>query len=134
MTIKEFRDAGRLEKDLAVKGVRADITYLPQRMRCGNDSRGVVVDPPQPHPLPTKASELPKAFQDMLAHRPPVLMLVKKPGTPNTFKIFPRRIKDGQTLVLELGESQRTRLWKLSTYVVTGPVRPCVFENDPNWN
>jgi hypothetical protein len=139
VTIKEFRAAGRLEKELADDGARTDITYLPQHMRCAGDSRGVVVFPPQPtHPPkpprhPLKMSALPKAYRDMFMHDP-LTWAQPPPGNPNVFKIFPQRIGRGRTLVLELAESHRTRLWKLSSYVVSGPVKPCVFENDPYWN
>jgi hypothetical protein len=53
---------------------------------------------------------------------------------PNVFEIFPAYIKQDQTLVVELGESHATKLWKLGSYLVTGPVKPCVFENDPFWH
>jgi hypothetical protein len=138
VTIKELRAADRLEKELAENGARTDITYLPQHMRCAGDSRGVVVYPPQ-HPAtppgnPVKTSKLPKSYRDMLARAPLAWALPNVPGKANVFKIFPQRIGKGRTLVLELAESHRTRLWKLSSYVVSGPVGPCVFENDPYWN
>jgi hypothetical protein len=54
--------------------------------------------------------------------------------TPNVFEVFPEYIKQGQTLVLELGESRTTTLWKLGAYLISGPVKPCVLEDDPFWN
>jgi hypothetical protein len=86
--------------------------------------------PPPRHPAKITASS--DAYREMLEHDPLVwLMPVKR---PNAFKIFPRRIGPGRTLVIELAESHRTRLWKLGSYLVAGPVKPCTFENDPYWN
>lgn len=133
VTIKELRDAGRLERELADRGARTDITYLPQHKRCGN-TRGVQVDAPPPPPpgrRVLKESELPKAERDQLARQP---LVWSAHGRPNSFTIYPRRIRPGRTLVVELAESHRTGLWKLGWYLVAGPVRPCVFENDPTWN
>ncbi|MFB9838447.1 hypothetical protein, partial [Actinoallomurus acaciae] len=136
VTIKEFRASARLEKELANDGARTDITYLPQHTRCAGE-RGTVVGPsPPPDPVrrATRMSDLPKSYRDTLAHEPLVWAEPGRPARVNVFKIFPQRIEPGQTLVLELAESHRTRLWKLGSYVVKGPVRPCVFENDPYWN
>jgi hypothetical protein len=137
VTIKALRDADRLERDLAENGARTDITYLPQHMRCAGDLRGVQADPPPVPPVPpprhpAKITASSDAYREMLEHDPLVwLMPVKR---PNAFKIFPRRIGPGRTLVIELAESHRTRLWKLGSYLVAGPVKPCTFENDPYWN
>jgi hypothetical protein len=134
VTIKELRDGDELERDLAENGARTDITYLPQHMRCTADLRGIRADPPPPPPPrhPTKITASSEAYREMLERDPLVwLMPVKQ---PNAFKIFPQRIGPGRTLVIELAESHRTRLWKLGSYLVAGPVRPCRFENDPYWN
>ncbi|WP_345469455.1 hypothetical protein [Actinoallomurus oryzae] len=113
VTIKEFREADRLQRELAGDGVRTDITYLPQHKRCAG-VRGTEVDsaPPPHQPLVWPERERPV----------------------RSFKISPQLIEPGRTLVLELAESHRTKLWKLKFYLVTGPVGPCVFENDPYWN
>ncbi|MGI5231452.1 hypothetical protein [Actinoallomurus sp. CA-142502] len=134
VTVKELRAAARLQAELADDGARTDITYLPQHMRCTGE-RGAVVDqpaPPTPSKSVTKMSDLPRSYRDMLAHQPLVWPASKR--SFQSFKIFPQRIKPGQTLVVELAESHRTKLWKLGSYLVAGPVRPCVFENDPYWN
>lgn len=136
VTIKEFRASARLQQELAGDGARTDITYLPQHMRCAGERGAVVGPPPPPNPgrRVTKMSDLPKSYRDMLAHEPLVWAEPGRPTQKNVFKIFPQRIEPGQTLVLELAESHRTKLWKLGSYLVAGPVRPCVFENDPYWN
>ena len=134
VTIKEFRDADRLQRDLAALEARTDITYLPQHMRCvGN--RGTPVDPQPPKSIRRHPAQMRKwlgrhpnmpsqqAMQWPVPHRP-----------ISVFKILPRFIKPGQTLVLELGESPQTRLWKLSPYLIAGPVKSCSVENDPFWN
>jgi hypothetical protein len=134
VTIKALRDADRLERDLAENGARTDITYLPQHKRCAGDLRGVSADPP-PTPPPrrlTKITTSSQAYREMLEHDPLVWLLPVK--RPNAFKIFPQRIGPGRTLVIELAESHRTRLWKLGSYLVAGRVKPCTFENDPYWN
>jgi hypothetical protein len=134
VTIKALRDADRLERELAENGARTDITYLPQHMRCAGDLRGVSADPPpMPPPRPFPKIKTPsQAYREMLAHDPLVWLLAVK--RPNAFKIFPQRIGPGRTLVIELAESHRTRLWKLGSYLVAGRVAPCRFENDPYWN
>jgi hypothetical protein len=134
VTIKELRDPDRLEKELAANGARTDITYLPQRKRCAGPDRGKSVDPDPPPGLPKKK------LREWIRRNAPTMtsaLAFRWPEprkAPNVFEIDPRYIKPGQTLVIELAESHTTKLWKLGDYVVTGPVRPCLFENDPYWH
>jgi hypothetical protein len=134
VTIKELRDPGRLETDLAHNGARTDITYLPQNKRCAGPGRGIAVDPQPPPGLPKPETSVwlrrnAAKMRSDLAFRWP------SPRTePNVFEIHPRYIATGQTLVLELAESHRTKLWKLGSQLIAGPVKPCLFENDPYWN
>jgi hypothetical protein len=135
VTISELRDPDRLETALAANGARTDITYLPQHMRCDSMRRGVPVDPQPPDDVWKDETRLTRWIA---VHRPlPTDRAFQWPSprnAPNVFRIVPAHIGRGQTLVLELGESHRTRLWKLSSFLVSGPVKPCVLENDPLWN
>ncbi|MET7461453.1 hypothetical protein [Nonomuraea sp. NPDC005501] len=110
--IKEFRDADKLEKDLARLGVTADVTYVKPGTWCRRD-RGRVVP------------------GDKAAH-------VRAGGVD----IEPRYIAKGQTLLLEftMNEEQTSGpvkpqvLWQFSGRVIDGPVKPCVVVQDPSWN
>lgn len=134
--INDFRDPDQLEKDLTAVGVHTDISYLPQNKRCANNGRGTPVDP-QPPPELIKAPKKLKEWVQKNALDTPSLRAFQWPHphrTPVTFKIIPKEIKPGQTLIIEAAESHRTKLWKINPYLVTGPVKPCVLENDPFWN
>jgi hypothetical protein len=136
VTINEFRDPDRLEKDLADHGARTDITYLPQRKRCAGTDRGTPVDPQPPPGTPMRSARMREWLSRYRADMPS-LRALRWPSprkTPKVFEIFPQFIEQGQTLVLELGESHTTKLWGLTFYLVSGPVRPCVPESDPYWN
>ena len=122
VTLKEFRDADRLQHDLAVLGARTDITYLPQYKQCTGD-RGTPVDPQPPQSIRRNPTQMRK----WLARHPrmPSDQVFKwpVPHQPiNVFKILPRFIKTGQTLILEVSESHQTWRWMLGSYLVTGPV------------
>jgi hypothetical protein len=135
VTIKELRDPGRLEKELAANGARTDITYLPQHMRCAGAERGTMVADPEPPPGLSRAKVA--EWYRRNGSNMPSMQVFRWPSprrAPNVFEIDPRYIGPGRTLVVELAESHTTKLWKLGHYVVIGPVRPCVFENDPYWH
>jgi hypothetical protein len=137
VTINEFRDPDRLERDLADRGARTDITFLPQHERCaGAGGRGTPVDPQPPRGVPMNSQKM-KEWLETYGKNMPTSRAIRWPSprkTPNVFGIFPEYIKQGQTLVLELGESHTTKLWKLGAYLISGPVKPCVLEDDPYWN
>jgi hypothetical protein len=136
VTINEMRDSGKLERDLAANGVRADITYLPQRKRCAGDGRGTSVDPQPPRGVPMKSRKM-EEWVEGHGNNMPTSRAFRWPSprkTPNVFEVFPEYIQQDQMLVLELGESHMTKQWKLGVYLISGPVKPCVLENDPFWN
>ncbi|MBO2454160.1 hypothetical protein J4573_44230 [Actinomadura barringtoniae] len=136
VTIKEFRDPERLERDLAEHGARTDITYLPQHERCTEDDRGVPVDPQPPPGTPMRSKAMDEWVAKYGYHLPTsrAIRMMSPEKSPNSFAIFPEHIKQGQTLVVQIGESHRTKQWKLGAFLIAGPVKPCVFEDDPYWN
>ncbi len=131
VTIKDFRNPERLEEDLAVRGARTDITYLPQHMRCGDD-RGTSADPQNMPDLPPNSPQEQAWLENLPSAK--AFQWPSPRTAPNVFDVYPRHIGPGQTLVLELAESHKTKLWKLRSDLISGPVRPCVFAYDPTWN
>jgi hypothetical protein len=133
--INEMRHPDRLEADLARQGVSADITYLPQHKRCANDNRLTSADPQPPEGLPMHSAKM-KEFLRHARNWPSqkAFRWVDPKKDPNVFRIYPKYVKPGQTLVVEIAESEKTKLWKLGHYLAVGRVKPCVFEDDPYWN
>ncbi|MFI6322187.1 hypothetical protein ACIBG8_31950 [Nonomuraea sp. NPDC050556] len=121
--INEFRDADRLERDLAKVGITADVSYLKPGTRCDFD-RG----------------ELAGGKDSMLQdnYRSSVHAKVMR-GRDRGFDINPEYLGKGQTLVLEFSENddQSTGkpkvLYSFSARVVVGKVKPCKVIADPSW-
>jgi hypothetical protein len=133
--INEMRHPDRLEEDLARQGVSANITYLPQHKRCANNNRVTSAEPQPPEGLPMHSAKM-KEFIRQAYNRPSrkAFMWADPRKNANVFKIYPQLIKPGQTLVLEVAESEKTKLWKIGNSFAVGRVKPCVFEEDPYWN
>jgi hypothetical protein len=123
--INEFRDADRLEQDLKDAGVTADVTYLKAGTECDPD-RGKRAGG-QGRPSTEEFRKSPAAN-------------VTRPRDSG-LEIYPKYIGKDQTLLLEFAESDPSAgqekegvLWRLTTGLITGPVKPCVAVEDPTWN
>ncbi|WP_327585975.1 hypothetical protein OHA25_02325 [Nonomuraea sp. NBC_00507] len=123
--INEFRDADRLERDLKDAGVTADVTYLKAGTECDPD-RGKRAGG-QGRPGTEEFRKSPSAN-------------VARPRDRG-LEIYPKYIGKDQTLLLEFAESDPSAgqekkgvLWRLTTGLITGPVKPCVAVKDPTWH
>jgi hypothetical protein len=147
--INEFRDPDRLERDLARRGVRADVSYVAPGKQCAF-GRFTSADPNyvewdgRVEPDPKKRE---KALREAL-NRPSAKVLdARVSDSPNEFKIAPQYIGPGQTLVLEVienkapatGPDRRQWLWEIRSFLAVsgGPVKPCTVVDAPHaapWN
>ncbi|MEV0197927.1 hypothetical protein [Nonomuraea sp. NPDC050691] len=123
--IKEFRDADKLEADLARMGVTADVTFLKPGTWC-KDGRGKVAGDEVKNPEEWDKSISGRAVR----HR--------RAGVD----IDPRYIGKGRTLVLMYTENEDQTsgpekpraLWQYAGLVIEGPVKPCVVVKNPSWD
>ncbi|GAA2283601.1 hypothetical protein GCM10010149_30870 [Nonomuraea roseoviolacea subsp. roseoviolacea] len=122
--IKEFRDADKLEADLARMGVTADVTYLKAGTWCKGD-RGEIAGGDAKTPEEWDKSISGKAIRNV------------KGGVD----IDPKYLGKNRTAVLMYAEDQKPTaskkpsvLWQFGGYVVEGPVAPCVVVKNPSWN
>ncbi|WP_053174646.1 hypothetical protein [Nonomuraea sp. SBT364] len=102
--IKEFRDPGDLEAELAAAGVKAVVDYLPAGQTC-KEPRGT-------HPAPGGRTET----------------KIGRSRDGISFSITGGQVKDGQTLVLTAGVDRSDPgkpPTSLSLGVVAGEVAPC---------
>jgi hypothetical protein len=146
--INEFRAPDRLERDLAKRGVRADVSYLEAGRKCAF-GRFTSADPNyvewdgRVEPDPRKRE---KYLREAMSW-PSVKVAFSRPTAPNEFELAPRYIRPGQTLVLEVienkapasGPDRRRWPWQFSSYLAVsgGSVKPCTVVGDPNarpWN
>jgi hypothetical protein len=116
--INEFRDADRLEQDLADAGVTADVTYLPPGKEC-KVGRG-------------------KTVGRTVTLGPDANAVVRM--RDGGLDINPRDIGENHTLVLEFAGNEgtpaagkRKMSWRLTGSTITGQVAPCVTVDDPEW-
>lgn len=98
--ISELRDPDKLEADLLKRGIRADITYLPDGKQCQRDRNT------RPNPVD---------FGDLVS--------------ANGFKLYPRRIPKGDTIVLDVSEGTPLNANALIIGMASGQnVHACVLE------
>ncbi|MEV4398418.1 hypothetical protein [Nonomuraea sp. NPDC049607] len=140
LKINEFQDPGQVEKDLAALGLPADVSYLKPGTRCAPDRA-----PADAGPSFTK--------EELQSKDPAVHERIRKAieNSPNakTFRlgngqvqIDPKRIKPGQTAVMEFtedddqtsGPEKPRALWQFGGFVVDGPAKPCKVIDDPSWD
>ncbi|MFC4534285.1 hypothetical protein [Sphaerisporangium dianthi] len=141
LTIHEFSDPEAIENDLASRGVKADVTYMPLGKRCDRSSRRSLVggqagtatkgefngkDPAAPGGAGEAANSslgslLGKAFR-----------------VNDGITIYPKYIKPGQTAVIEVAENAEKPTaehpgvaWRFTGGLVDGPVQPCRLVDDP---
>lgn len=122
VTINEFRDADKLEADLAGMGVIADVSYLPRNKECRHP-RGRIVD---------DAGQGPGAYRETVAFK------AARPDGRG-IRIDPTYIKKGQTLLMEVAENGEPTagvktpqwLWRFTGLVIQGPVAPCTQIDTP---
>lgn len=115
ITIKEFRDAEGLERELAGLGVPADITYLKPGKGCQKD-RGSLVG----GKWPTTPQEWMNSVHEKVA----------EVTDESNVAIHPQYIGKGQTLLMEISESAPAPEGPRATLVfrrllITGNVKPC---------
>ncbi|GAA3154136.1 hypothetical protein [Nonomuraea roseoviolacea] len=125
--IKEFRDADKLEADLARMGVTADVTYLKAGTWCKPD-RGQVAGGEAKTPEEYDRSISGKAI------RPVKGGIDIDPkyfgGNRTAVLMYAERVKDEQ-----VGQALKPHvLWQYAGFVVEGPVKPCVAVKNPTWD
>ncbi|NUW35349.1 hypothetical protein HTZ77_28520 [Nonomuraea sp. SMC257] len=120
--IKEFRDADKLEADLARMGVTADVTYLKPGTWC-KEGRGKVLGSDNPDDWDKSISG--KAIRH----------------TKDGVDLDPKYLGKNRTAVLTYAEDPKAAsskkpsvLWQFGGSVVEGPVEPCVVVDNPSWN
>ncbi|MFW6723292.1 hypothetical protein ACHZ98_24680 [Streptomyces sp. MAR4 CNY-716] len=103
-TIKEFKDAEGLERQLEEHGVSAEVDYVEGGKWCRQD-RGETVD------------------RDFLFDQ----QSPKEQGGSWSFTVRPADFEPGETLVIDTAWSQDGELASafIGSQLVTGPVRPC---------
>jgi hypothetical protein len=99
VTFREFRTPERLEADLAERGVKADITYLPADRTC----------------QPNRVKQYFKHPRRITTQR-----------TPDSFEFDKRGLPANTTLVLVLSQSREKSAWfALQEGLTSAPVPPC---------
>ncbi|MDX3103331.1 hypothetical protein ACIBO5_47400 [Nonomuraea angiospora] len=143
ITIKEFRDADGLERELAGLGVRADITYLQAGMACEHnryqDVGAVNLTREEMKSLlkdkdPKVQAKVEREMAQRLSER---AIQVK-----NGVVIHPDMLSPGQTVVLEVMENTGASpesdtpqvLSSVTKGVAAGVVKPCVQVPQSGWN
>lgn len=138
--INEFRDPGSLERDLARLGIKAKIWFTPPGKMCSRNFTSA--DPQIPLEELTSADpEVQAAARRKMADSPSrqAFQIEQEGG----IRVFPDRIKQGQTAVMEFIEDsgqasdrpEKPRvLWSFSFQLANGPVGECVLTDNPGWN
>lgn len=104
ITVNRLEDPEGLERELAARGITADVSYAPPGKTC---------------------QSFPERFQRQDDSTGEVFVGVNRGDEPLT--VWPDDV-EGKTLVLEgRGESHDANLFLLTQYVVSGPVAPCVL-------
>jgi hypothetical protein len=108
ITVNRLEDPDGLERELAARGITADVSYAPPGKTC--------------RPFPERFQR-----QDGSVHE--VFIGVDRGDEPLT--VWPDDL-EGKTLVLEgRGESYDPDVFVLMQYVASGPVAPCVLVDMP---
>ncbi|GII86051.1 hypothetical protein Ssi03_40410 [Sphaerisporangium siamense] len=137
LTIREFRDPDAVERSLAAVGVPADIAYMPLGKWC---------DRSRFQPLPADQASVPTRtelestdpqvrarYRARLENSPSGKAMRQRDG----IRIYPRYIRPGQTLVIDIAENDKRAAdepgvaWKISGGLTERPVRPCRLVDDP---
>ncbi|MFI6513836.1 hypothetical protein ACIBCT_40080 [Streptosporangium sp. NPDC050855] len=136
LKINEFRNSQQVETDLAELGVLADITYLPLGKRCGNvrapfvkgDDAGVSVE---------DLSSTDPVVQARTRKRMTNLASSKAIRPEDGITIYPRYIKPGQTVMIEIMENpveptvdRPGVAWQFGGRLTDGPIKPCQVVDD----
>ncbi|MCT9930470.1 hypothetical protein N5079_09600 [Planotetraspora sp. A-T 1434] len=136
--LNEFRDPRQVERDLAELGVRADITYLSLGKRCGNARAPFVAGDHTPTTPEELASKDP-AVQARIRKRAEKTASAKAIRPENGITIYPRYIKPGQIVLIEVMENPVEPTvkhpgvaWQFSGRLTDGPVGPCQIVDDPS--
>ncbi|MBB5080828.1 hypothetical protein [Nonomuraea endophytica] len=121
--VNEFRDADKLEADLAARGIKADVTYIELGKRCAA-GRGQVAGE-------DKVID-PKTWQNSPSAK------AVRPDRKGVL-IKPEYVGAGQTVMMEFTENtgrdsgEERVLRSFWGVVIEGEVKPCVLEDDPDW-
>ncbi|MEW9531365.1 hypothetical protein [Microbispora sp. NPDC049125] len=137
LRITEFRDPEQVERDLAGMGVRADITYLPLGKRCA-DGRAPFVAGDHSDITPEEARSTDPAVQARIRKIGENTASAKAIRPENGITIYPRYIRPGQIVLIEVMENSRTPspehpgvAWQFGGRLTDGPVKPCRVADDP---
>ncbi|WP_214105752.1 hypothetical protein [Acrocarpospora catenulata] len=136
--INEFRDPESLERDLAELGVKAQIWFTPPGKMCSRNFTSADPDVALEE-LNSPDPEVLAAARQKLANSPSRQAFTMEPK--GGVRIFPDRIKQGQTAVMEFieasgqtsGPAKPQVLWSFSFQLANGPVGECVLTDNPGW-
>ncbi|GII64532.1 hypothetical protein Skr01_46170 [Sphaerisporangium krabiense] len=136
LTIREFRDPDAVERSLAAVGVPADIAYMPLGKWCDRNRY---------RPLPEDVAAIPteeEAKSDDPQIGPRLRKRMENSPSKKAMRlkygitIYPRYIRPGQTLVIDIAENDRRAadepgvIMKLRGGLTEGPVQPCRLVDD----
>ncbi|MEV8634121.1 hypothetical protein AB0395_20920 [Streptosporangium sp. NPDC051023] len=137
--LNELRDPELLERDLAVLGVKAKVSYTPPGKGCSRNFTSA--DPGIPREeLTSKDPKVKAAARQKMDSSPSAQAFDLELG--GVVRIFPDHIEQGQTAVMEFSENsdqttgpEKPRvLWEFSFQLANGPVGECVLTDKPGWN
>ncbi|WP_344930231.1 hypothetical protein, partial [Streptosporangium carneum] len=137
--INQLRDPGLLERDLAALGVKAKVHYTPPGKACSRNFTSADPDIPWEE-LTSTDPKVKAAVQRKMDNSPSQQAFDLERG--GGIRIFPDRIGQGQTAVMEFTENsdqtsgpEKPRvLWEFSFQLANGPVGECVLTDRPGWN
>ncbi|MFD1543490.1 hypothetical protein [Nonomuraea guangzhouensis] len=121
VTVNELRDPQGLQKELGEAGIKADVTFLAQRMRCASP-RFASVDGAYDGPPAAGSEDLKARTKGWRSVKAAQVISVREIG------IHPEYIKTDETLVLEFRDNHNaTRPWQLGAWLAQAgtPVKPC---------
>ncbi|MEV6866677.1 hypothetical protein AB0M44_37485 [Streptosporangium subroseum] len=138
--INEFRDPELLERDLAALGVKAEVSYVPPGKGCW---RTPFTSPDPEFTVEELRSKDPKVQAERrrkMDNSPSAKAYELELGAK--IRIFPDRIKEGQTAVMEVMENSAQTpspqkpgvLWSFSFRLANGPFGECVLVDTRGWN
>jgi len=141
LKINEFRDTEQIERDLAKRGVKADISYIKPGKRCAPGRFTTLGEPTfTPDQLRSKDPAVRAHMRKALDATPSRQAYVTVPG--GGLKIYPEKIKPDWNVVMEFtvnedqisGPEKPRALWQFVFQVTDGPVKPCTLIDDPSWD
>ncbi|MEU8271487.1 hypothetical protein AB0B89_30545 [Sphaerisporangium sp. NPDC049002] len=133
VTIYELQDPEGLQAELIAQGIPADVTYSPPGEQCA-PGRFTSVDWAYSSPDPRTMTRRERAEFERLEHWRS--RDVTQPISMSRFKISPRFIRPGETLVMEfsLGGKGSSYRWSLGSWLAApgSEIAPCTLVRLPS--